>query len=109
MSEFDQFIATVGSGAKGLAQTTLKDFVTQAQDDTRAFLAQSKQQLQDWTTQLALGQLSKLEFEVLVGGLKDLATLRALTQAGIAAADAQRFRDALITLVIDAAFKTFLP
>ena len=109
MSQIDDFFGTVVSGSKGLAEQTLQGFVAQAKDDTRNFLAQSKQQLQQWTTQLALGQLSKMEFEVLVGGLKDLAALRALTQAGIAAADIQRFRDALITLVIDAAFKTFLP
>lgn len=109
MNQFDDFFAVVVSGSKGLAEQTLQGFVAQAKDDTRNFLNQSKQQLQQWTTQLALGQLSKLEFEVLVGGLKDLAALRALTQAGIAAAAIQRFRDALITLVIDAAFKTFLP
>jgi hypothetical protein len=35
--------------------------------------------------------------------------MRALTQAGIAAASVQRFRDAVIKLVIDTAFKSFLP
>jgi hypothetical protein len=109
VSLFDEFLDTVVSGARGLAQQSLQDFITQAQSDTEDFLTQSKQQLNDWTVQLALGKPTKAEFTDLVGGIKDLAAMRALTQAGTAAASVQRFRDAVIKLVIDTAFKTFLP
>ena len=109
MSVFDDFLSTVVSGAKGLAQQTLTDFVTQAQNDTKDFLLQSRQQLNDWTTQLAKGQMTKEEFADLALGLKDLAVMAALTEAGIAAARVQRFRDAVIKLVIDTAFQKFLP
>jgi len=109
MSLFDTFLADVGSGAKGLAQQTLQGFVAQAQGDTSDFLNQQKQNLNDWTVALAQNQMSKDEFTDLALGLKDLAQMHALTEAGIAAASVQRFRDALIQLVIDTAFKTFLP
>jgi hypothetical protein len=109
MSLFDSFQGNVTDGAKSLAQQTLQYFITQAKSDTSDFLNQSKQQLNEWTDQLALGQLSQDEFADLVGGLKDLAAMQALTEAGIVATRVQRFRDAVIKLVIDTAFKTFLP
>ena len=109
MSKFDDFFSTVLSGAKGLAADSLHDFLTQAQDDADSFLTKSKAQLHTWTVKLADGRMSKLEFEDLVGGLEDLAAMHALTEAGVAAARVQRFRDAVIKLVIDTAFKTFLP
>jgi len=42
-------------------------------------------------------------------GLKDLTEMHALTEAGVAEASVQRFRDKLINLVINAAFKNFIP
>jgi hypothetical protein len=108
MSVFDDFLRGVVDGATNLAQQDLKDFVTQTQDDTKAFLAQSEADLRTFTHQLATGELSKDEFADLVGGLKDLAVMQALTRAGIAATRIQRLRDQLINLVVDTAFKTFL-
>jgi len=109
MSTFDAFFDNILSASKDLAQQTLQGFVAQAESDATDFLNQSKQQLNLWTDQLASGQLSSDEFNDLALGLKDLALMHALTQAGVAAATAQRFRDAVIKLVIDTAFKTFLP
>lgn len=109
MSQFSSFLDDIAGGATALARQTLQGFVAQAQSDTSDFINQSKQQLNEFTVQLAQGQLSQDEFADLVGGLKDLATMQALTEVGIAAARVQHFRDALIKLVIDTAFKTFLP
>jgi hypothetical protein len=109
MSKFDDFTKTVLGGVKGLATGTLKDFLASAKDDAKAFLQQSEDNLRRWTRQLALNELSKDEFEELVRGQAEVAEMAALTQAGITAARIQRFRDALINLVIDAAFKTFIP
>jgi ABC-type ATPase with predicted acetyltransferase domain len=65
--------------------------------------------LRRWTRELRDNELTKAEFADLVKGQKDLAQLAALTQAGLALAALQRFRDGLMKLVIDTAFKTFLP
>lgn len=109
MSAFDEFLDNVVVGARDLARQSLQGFVTQAEDDARDFLERSRADLQLWTEQLARGELSKDEFSDLVGGLKDLAKMRALTGAGVAAARVQRLRNALINLVIDSAFKAFVP
>jgi hypothetical protein len=109
MSTFDSFVSEVLKGVKGLATDELNSFADAAKDDAKAFLEASKANLKRWTAQLENNQLSKDEFESLVAGQADLAQLLALTQAGIGAARLQRFRDALIKLVIDKAFATFLP
>jgi hypothetical protein len=109
MSKFGDFEKAVVAGAKGLAATSLKGFITEAQDDAEGFLAQHTADLRQWTSQLDAGELTKDEFADLMKGDADLAELDALTRAGVAAADLQRFRDALINLVIDAATKAFLP
>jgi hypothetical protein len=108
MSKFNDFRDAIFDGAESLARQSLNEAVSAARDDAKDFFEATKNNLRDWTRQLADGQLKKREFESLVKGEKDLATLFALTQAGIQAARIQRFRDALIKLVIDAAFKTFL-
>ena len=109
MSDFSDFESAIISGAKGLAQGTLTGFVTEAENDAKSFLTQAAADLQQWTSQLQAGQLTQDDFTDLVNGDKDLARLDALTQAGIALAEVQRFRDALINLVINAAFTAFLP
>jgi hypothetical protein len=108
MSAFEDFIDVIKSGVKDLAKSTLKDFVDRAEEDFESFVESAKEDWKRWTTMLANGQLSMLEFEGLVRGQKDLAVMHALTEAGIAATRIQRFRDGVIALVIDTAFKTFL-
>src|SRR2546429_9056761 len=108
MSKFDDFQSGVINGAKDLAGTALKDFVTQAESDARDFMSEAQIKLQRWTGMLAEGKLTKLEFTALVDSQKGLAALNSLTHLGIATARLQRFRDGLIELVINTAFKTFL-
>ena len=109
MSTFSDFENAVVAGVKDLAKGSLKDYLQQAQDDAKDYLVKSRQKLALWTAALASGDLSGLEFEGLVNSEAGLAAMEGLKQVGIAAADIQRFRDALIKLVIDSAFKAFLP
>ena len=109
MSAFTDFEKAVVAGVPALAKGALKDFAPQAQSDARSFLRQAKEDLRRWTRELRDNELTKAEFTDLVKGQKDLAKLAALTQAGLALAALQRFRDGLMKLVIDTAFKTFLP
>ncbi|MEH2513611.1 Ulp1 family protease [Nitrobacteraceae bacterium AZCC 1564] len=109
MSKFSEFEEGVLSGAKDLAVGTLKDLATIIEDDANAFLKSSAEKLKRWTRMLAKEQITRAEFTALVESQRALATLEGLTHAGIAAASLQRLRDKLIDLVIDTAFKTFLP
>ena len=108
MSAFADFEKAVLAGVRDLAKGALKDLLNQAQNDAQSFMKKAKANLQQWTKELAAHQLTKKEFADLVEGEKDLAILDALTQAGLTRARLQRFRDGLIKLVIDTAFKIFL-
>ena len=108
MSKFDDFIDVIEEGVKELAKKTLKGFKDEAVTDTKAFLDASKEDLKRWTKLLAQGELSQDDFKWLVLGRKDVAELHALKQAGLALVGIDRFKNALLDLVIDTAFDVFL-
>ena len=109
MSQFDVFYNTVRAGVVDIAKGDLAQYVEQGKADAGQFLQSLQSDLKDWTKALANGDLSKDEFDFLLRGKADLAAMHALTQAGIAAVQVQQFRDALIDLVINSAFKVFVP
>lgn len=108
MANYDDFINAVEEGVKGLAKNTIKGFKDEAVTDAKAFLDASKDDLQRWTKLLANGELSQDDFEWLVMGRKDVAELHALKQKGLALVRIDRFKNALLNLVIDTAFDVFL-
>ena len=108
MSKFSEFESGVVTGAKELAAGTLKDLAGVIQADANAFLKSTALKLNRWTTMLSKEEITRAEFTALVESQKALASLEGLAHAGIATASLQRFRDQLIDLVVDVAFKTFL-
>lgn len=108
MSNFDDYVQAVEEGVKELAKKTLKGFKDEALSDAKEFLQSSKDDLQRWTKLLARGELSQDDFEWLVVGRKDVAELHTLKQSGLAMIRLDRFRNALLDLVIDTAFDVFL-
>ena len=108
MSKFDDFIEAVEEGVKELAKKTLKGFKDEATSDVKAFLEASQDDLKRWTKLLADGELSQDDFEWLVLGRKDVAELYALKQAGLAQIRLDRFKNALVDLVIDTALDIFV-
>jgi hypothetical protein len=108
MSSFDDFAKAIVSGSEALAKNTLQGFVDDARDDAKAFLEKNKGDLSRWTKMLIEQHMTKAEFSDLVRGQAALVELHALTEAGIALTRLQQFRDGLIDLVIDTAFKTCL-
>ena len=108
MASFDDYLEELKTGLKELARNTLKGFEKQATEDGRAFIEETKEDLQRWTSRLAKGELSKEDFEDLVLGQKELAKLVALKEAELARKRIQDFRNALVNLVIDTAIKVFI-
>ena len=92
-----------------LGREMLGEAIDQVREDSEAFLMEAREDLKEWTRQLATGELSKDEFEALLKAKKSLLEMRALTQAGISLTKIQRFRDKLIDLVIDTAFEVIVP
>ncbi len=100
---FDQFLEAVRAGVVDVAKTEALDFWQDAKSDGEAFLESTKKDLLVWTQQLADGLLSTDEFEFLVKGQKDLATMEALTRAGVGAAKIDAVRTGVMNVVLTAA------
>jgi len=108
MRKFNDFVEGVKEGAQGLAENLFKEFKDSALDDTQTFLKKAETDLQRWTKLLAAKKINEQDFSDLVHAKKALAEMHALTVAGTGLAKVERFRSALIDLVVDTAFKVFL-
>ena len=90
-----------------LAKTNFSQQDLQAAlDDGKKFLDNNKNKLEQYLTQLNNHEIDEAEFKDLVGGLKALAQMTALHQAGVQAAKIQKFTTRAIDLLIGAAFKS---
>jgi hypothetical protein len=108
MADFSDFWESVKKGLVEVAEKNWKEFREAAEKDGNAFLDRAEEDLRRWTKLLAQGDLSQDDFEWLVAGKKDLAEMEALKQAGLALVRLERFQNALISLVVDTAFDTFV-
>ena len=109
MSMFDDFIDSVWSQAQDAARDLVHGAVDAARSDASTLLQVTRTRLQEWTEDLAHGRMSQDDFAMLSRAQMSEVEMAALTRAGVLAADAKRFRDRLIDIVIDTAFATFLP
>jgi len=108
MSEFDDFIDAIKEGAAELAQEIFGGYQDSAKEDAQAFLDKAKADLERWTKMLAQGEITEQDFKDFVEAKKALAEIHLLTQQGIALTKLERFRVALLDMVIDKAFAIFL-
>lgn len=109
MSVFSAFTGDVLGQVKKLAETNFPSLLAEMKTDTQAFLNAQAHDLKTWTQELASDEIDKEDFNFLVHGQAALFEMHALTVAGISEAQLQQFRDALIKIVVDTAFKHFLP
>ena len=108
MASFDDFISELKTELTEFAEYSWKTYKTAAVKDGKAFIDQSKADLERWTKMLAKGDLTRDDFEWLMVGKKDLAELVALKQKGLAKVALDRFINGLIDTIVSTAFKTFL-
>lgn len=108
MPDFDAFFARLKEELVDLAESRLDALSDRAIQDGERFLDDSKEDLRRWTRLLEEGRLSEEDVASLVRGKKDLAEMAALKQAGLAAAEADRFRDALFDRILGTVRRVFL-
>ncbi|MFO1105346.1 MAG: hypothetical protein U1E34_04550 [Amaricoccus sp.] len=104
MSLIDDFVAQLRPGLAGLAQTLFSDTVAAAESDGESLVADSRAKLERWLDLLAQKQITREEFEFLLGMQADLARMHALKAAGITRQRIERFRQSVISLLISTAF-----
>jgi hypothetical protein len=108
MPDSDDLLDVLRNEIVTLAQSHFDEYREQAIADGESFLEATKDDLTHWTRLMDEGELSQQEFESLVRGKKDLAEMNALKQAGLAAARADQFRDAIVDRVVDTAAQVLL-
>jgi len=108
MPDVDAFLDALQEEVVQLAEDHFDEFRDQAVQDGTAFLDRTKEDLQHWAQLLQEGRLTQSEMASLVRGQKDLAEMTALKQAGLAAAEADRFRNALLDRIVGTAARVLL-
>lgn len=101
MPDVDEILDSLRDDVVDLAETHFEDLREQAIRDSHAFLEETEEDMKRWSRLLQKGDLSKDEFRALLRGRKDLAEMEALKQAGLTAARADSFRDALVDEVVE--------
>ena len=95
---------SVEDQSKALAEKLFKQYTHQALIDVRDFLEKSKDALRRWVEDLDRGDIDKDEFESLIKGQADVAEMRALKQAGLAAVQIDTFTNGVLDIIVNAAF-----
>ncbi len=108
MTKFDDFIDALKDNISDLVREHWKDYSGAAAKDAQAFLEKTRDDLQRWTNLLAQGHLTRDDFEWLVKGKRDLAEMVTLQETGLALAQIDRFKAALLTTLVNTAFNIFL-
>jgi hypothetical protein len=103
MPDFNQILKTAEQGIVQLAATTFANYKNQAISDGKAFLSAAKADLQNYTEQLAAGEITPDEFRDLMQDEADLAKMDALKAAGLAQVALDTFVNGAISIMITAA------
>lgn len=96
---FQEIFNGLKDEAVKLGLSTFNAYKNQAKTDAVSLLENLKENLENWTIQLAEGKLSKSDFEFLILGQKELIEMNALKQAGLALIKADEFKNSLLNLI----------
>lgn len=102
--DFQQIINTLKNSIIKLAESTFKDYKSEAKADGLELLKAVKENLKTWTFELADGKLSKDDFEFLVLGQKELIEINALKQTGMALIKIDEFKTSVLHQIINTVF-----
>ncbi len=106
--KLDQFVTLAREGLADLARNTVKTAADEARGDLQEFLADSETRLRKWAELLALGQLTREDFEILVRAQVTVLQFHRLVIAGKTKATVAKVRDGLTSLLIRSAVSALL-
>jgi len=108
MSDFNALFQSLKTAAEEYVVVNVKDHAKSVTTDTRAFLGDSKADLQKYTVQLEQGIITKEKFESLMLDMKDNFKLEAALQSGLSQIRADQIRSQIITIIMETAFRLLL-
>ncbi|MDI6766534.1 MAG: hypothetical protein QME52_06900 [Bacteroidota bacterium] len=99
------FIDELKDEAGILAKNELKDLILESLKDTEEFIRNQAQKVQRYLNQLALGKITKQQFEGYMVDIADLTRMNALKMEVAAKARAQRLADGIQNFILDRLLK----
>lgn len=102
--DINALLKQLETGIAGIAETSLKNYVAQANQDGKAFLNAMEDDLKQWSLELANETLNTADFKDLVLGQQDVLQMAALKQAGLTQIQLDQFKQAVLDLVINTVF-----
>ena len=109
MPIFDDFLKALKDNLVDTARDQLQEHAEAFVKDGEDFAEETKDDLEDWTKDLAAGNMSLVGCELAVRGKADLAKMEALKQAGLAAIRIDKLKAAILDTVVNTASTVFLP
>jgi hypothetical protein len=106
MADVENIINELKVGIGNIAKQQVGAYAAAAKADGEHFIEQLRIDITTWSVQLATGKLSKGDFEFLIKGRRDLAAMKGLTEAGLAAIKIDEIKNSMVTLVITVVCKT---
>jgi hypothetical protein len=103
MADFNQIFNDIKNQLGPLAETNIKEFAGQGQQDAEAFLEASRAKLAEWVQQLADKDIDEDEFRLLVESQKAAAEMEALRATSAGTIRTEQFRDSVASLVVKTA------
>jgi len=101
--DFQTLFNQLKKDVSNVAVTSVQQFKNEAETDAQNLLENLKENLQNWTVQLALGAMTKEDFEFLVMGQKELIQMNFLKQKGMALIDLDKLKISLINQIVKTA------
>jgi hypothetical protein len=108
MSDFNALFQSLKSSVEDYVKSNAKDHFTDVAKDARAFLEDSKSDLQKYTMQLEQGIITKEKFESLMLDMKDNLKLEGALQAGLSQIKADQIKSGIITMLTQTVFRILL-
>lgn len=103
--DFDKLFDTLKEEITNLALKTFKEYKNEAKKDASDIMDKLKDNLKDWTQQVAKGEMSKKDLEFLLLGQKEVIEMNALKQVGLSMIKIDQFQHSLLKLIADTVSK----
>ena len=102
--DFQSLFNQIKNEIIALAKEDFKTLAAEAASDGTSLLHDIENKLKKYTQQLADGEITGDDFKLLVLGNKDQVEMSALTQAGLAEAKADAFKQGIFDIIINSVF-----
>jgi hypothetical protein len=98
---FEEYFKTLENSVSAVAGETIAEYASQAKQDGQNALNLLKSNLEQWSNEVATGQMSMEDLEFLVKGQQELFKMNALEEAGLAAIEIDKFKNSLVNLTLN--------